>query len=201
MGPFAFPVRVVLGFVVFLPFLALAGQPREGVHFERLPVTMEEADPIIEVFSFGCHYCYDLEVLLSGWAQANSVPLVRIPFFYKGQWQEVCRLYLALEQQRLATKENIDAIFHAIHEQDVKDSDLSVLVDSLDLESQQKVSLLKSAESKVISRKQEKIESWLRENNITSIPTLIVNGKYYSDPARARGNDNLIMLVDYLHQQ
>lgn len=193
--------RVAFGFIVSLPLLALAGQPREGVHYERLTTVMDEANSIIEVFSFGCHYCYDLEMPLSDWARDNAVPLVRIPFFYAGQWQEIGRLYLALEQHELATKEHIDAVFHAIHEQDVADDNLGALVGNLDLNDQQKASVLKSAESQAVFRRQQKIESWLKNNNITSIPTLIVNGKYYSDPARARGNDNLIMLVDYLHQQ
>ncbi|GGX57866.1 DsbA family protein [Saccharospirillum salsuginis] len=193
--------KMMLGIgLMVLSVQGFTGQPREGVHYEALTTAPDQPARLIEVFSFACHYCYNLEDPLIEWADNQSLPVTRMPFFYKDQWESLGRLYLAMEVQNLATRENIQHLFHAIHEDDIPEDDINALVATLPVSTDQAEQLMKSIQSEAVIQRKREIADWLDSNDITSIPTLIVDGRFYSDPARARGNDNLLMLVDYLKQ-
>ena len=73
---------------------------------------------VIEFFSYGCRYCYDLQPTIDKWSKKlpSDVVFKRIPVsFGRFQWASLAKLYYVLETTGdLARLDR--AIFEALHE-------------------------------------------------------------------------------------
>ena len=79
------PIRCAAIAALLLAPVALGAEFREGNEYFRLPVPVETRDPakieVVEVFSYGCIHCYQLEPVLNGWlaVQGDDVDFHRLP--------------------------------------------------------------------------------------------------------------------------
>ncbi|WP_366653905.1 hypothetical protein [Fodinicurvata sp. EGI_FJ10296] len=195
IGKFSYSAFVL----ALLANVAEAQQPVEGVHYEELsePFGASE-DSVVNIFSPACPHCYRLEDGLKAWADENDLYIVRVPFFHEDQWAELGRLIITMQETNNDQEDNITALFTAIHENDVEADDVDALIDSLPISDEQTVLIEETYSSGAVSDREDEIRAWLLENRIRAIPAVVVNDKFFSDPARARGNDNLLLLLDHL---
>lgn len=179
--------------------VATAQQPVEGVHFERLNTPYGVGgDRIINVFSPACAHCYRFDDDLTTWADENNLQITRVPYFDDDRWAEVGRLVIAIQEAENNSEELIQELFRAIHEDNVATDDINAMITSLSFSGEKSNAIREVYSSNTVYRREEKIREWLQENRIIEIPAVVVDDQFFSDTARARGNDNLLLLLDYL---
>ncbi len=186
------------------------GRWQQGVNYSVLvPAQPTNAPPdkieVVEMFWYGCGHCYSLEPFIKNWEKQKPpyVVLTRIPVTWSPGHKAHAQLYYTLAalgkvealhdevfkeiQQRgnqligpnEQETENRQAAFaqkHGIAEKEFRDAYRSMGVRTL------------------LARAEELV----RRYRISSVPQMIVNGKYVTDVSRAGGQNDLIALVSDL---
>jgi thiol:disulfide interchange protein DsbA len=184
-----------------------AGRWKAGVSYQPLvPAQTTRVSPgkveVLEVFWLGCPHCYALEPSLQKWLQSKPpyVELVRVPVMWGPAHRAHARLYytlLALGHQDLVQKA-FDTIQHG-----------DVLIGASDgetLRAQQAFArangispddFAKAYNSDAVNKDLERAEDLTQRYQVNSVPLLVVDGKYATDPTMV-GTSNLFSLIDDL---
>lgn len=178
----------------------------EGFHYHRiLPAMPVQVDAgsveVLELFWYGCPHCYIFEKYLNSWKQgkADHVKFVRMPVVLNRGWAPHARAYYALE--KMGEAERVHTLFfEAIHAQGRRMRDMESISRFL---SQHEIDTDEFAEAYNSSYVEEKIQrsgQLVRDSGASSVPTIIINGKYRSTASDAGGYGLLLQLTDYLVQ-
>jgi thiol:disulfide interchange protein DsbA len=175
-----------------------------GQHYERLsPVQPTSSSPeqveVTEVFWYGCPHCYDFEPYLASWSEQKPeyVSFVRVPALWNPMLRTHGRaFYTAQVLGKL--DEMHDAFFAEIHENgnllDTREA-LAAFFARFDVEAAQFDEAFDSYE---VSSRLQQAEELNRRYRISSVPTIVVNGKYTSNATLAGDYDRLIELIGEL---
>src|SRR5690606_25334323 len=177
---------------------------RLGVHYQRLSPTQPtssgpEQVEIAELFWYGCPHCYDFEPYIARWldTKPGSLSFVRIP----AMWNDLLRLHARAfyTAEALGKLDEMHAAFFAeIHERGNR------------LETREAVerffarfgvapdAFAETFDSYAVHTKVQRAEELARRYRITSVPSVVINGKYTSNATLAGGYDALIELIDEL---
>ena len=211
-----FPNRIQISFLWLLMVSALVMLPMtyadeiefdEGFHYHKilpaLPVqTAAGTVEVLELFWYGCPHCYVLEKHLNSWKKgmAGHVKFTRVPAVMNRNWMPHARAYYALEQ--MGEVERLHPLFfEAIHAQGRRLRDMQSISRFL---SQHDIDagLFESAyNSSDVTKKLRHARQVARDAGASSVPTIIVNGKYRSTAGDAGGYDLLVRLTDNLVMQ
>ncbi|MDH3620143.1 MAG: thiol:disulfide interchange protein DsbA/DsbL [Gammaproteobacteria bacterium] len=183
---------------------------KEGQHYTRLvpaQTTFGGADKIevSEAFMYSCPHCRTLDPYLNRWNTDNDpgIRFVRIPapwnqagilhaqIYYtqdilgkNGSLQDAAAFHQAVFTEfhdrgnRLLSKDAVERLFARFG---VSSDDFN-----------------KAWSSFEVNTKMRKGDDLIRRYGITSVPTVVVNGKYRTSAAEAGGYDELIELIDEL---
>ncbi len=192
---------------LILPAAGFAAQPaaqfREGVAYARIVPAQPTVDPgkieVVELFWYGCPHCHRFLPVVERWLQRKpeDVVYVRMPAILSDRWALLARAYYTAEALD-KLDELHTALFDAIHEQKRRlnsEQALSAFFaeHGVDPEEFRRVFHSFAVESKVRRARQ-----MTRRYHTQGTPTIVINGKYRSDPGMARGFDNLIRVMDFL---
>lgn len=140
-----------------------------------------ESDKIVvyEFFWYGCPHCFNIEPTineLESELQKDTV-LIKVPVALRDTWENHARAYYALRQMNL--DDNLhEKLFEEIHinsqRLDTRDS-LSQFISNEGYSSKKFEELFDSYGTEIRMNKAERLR---KKYQITSVPTLIVNGKY-----------------------
>lgn len=183
------------------PALAHAGF-EEGRHYMALPfpAAVETGDKIEvrEFFWYGCPHCYVLEPALANWLKkipANA-QFVRTPGTAP-RWMIHGQAYYAFEA--MGAMEKLHApFFKAVQEQPSAFNDEKAIAA---FAASQGVDGKKFGEifnSFGVRLKLEKAKQLNQDLNISSVPAMVVDGKYMTTAAMAGGEDAMLKLLDQL---
>ncbi|HLF10236.1 MAG TPA: thiol:disulfide interchange protein DsbA/DsbL [Gammaproteobacteria bacterium] len=175
-----------------------------GTHFSRLSPTQPTSSgptqvEVAEVFWYGCPHCYTFDPYLQNWqsSKADYVNFVRIP----AVWNALARLHARAFYTADALGKGAEmhaAFFREIH------------VNGNALDSEAKLSgffgrfgvdeaAFKSAfDSFAVHTKLQRADELSRRYQISSVPSIVVNGKYTTDGSMAGGYDQMIELINEL---
>jgi thiol:disulfide interchange protein DsbA len=175
-----------------------------GTHYRRLSPTQPtssspEQVEVAEVFWYGCPHCANFDPYLQRWqaGKAPDVNFVRIP----AVWNPLVRLHARAFYTAEALGQGAqmhDAFFREIH----------VNGNSLETEAQLQAlfadfgvdaAAFKTAfDSFAVHTNVQRADELSRRYEISSVPAIVINGKYVSDGGMAGGYDALLELVDEL---
>lgn len=189
-----------------LPLLnnALAqGAPSEGNGYEKLGTPQPVSVPagkieVIEFFSYACPHCAEFEPFLGAWAKKPpaGVEFRRIPVAFMGP-KNFQSLYYALEELKL-----VDAlqgkIFDAVHRERVPLDTPEQIANWVAKNGGDKAKFLASFNSFSVNTKVQRGAPLANTYEIAGVPTLVVQGRYQTSPAIARGNDAAVRVTNYL---
>lgn len=186
---------------------AAAGAPpapyQEGVHYQRLPVPVETRDPakleVVEVFSYLCPHCYNLQPILYRWRSAlpDDVDFRRLPLVTQ-RLEPFARAYYTAEA--LGVTQRIHRpLFAAIHDTGIDMSRVDYLRRLFVREGGvAEAAFTETVESFGVRSRVRQAEARARLYRIAATPTLVVNGRYLAEAAMAGTPEAMFLVVDHL---
>lgn len=182
----------------------------EGTHYARMVPTQPTvggADKIevAEIFWYGCSHCYDFEQFINRWAEqipANS-RFVRIP----ATWNPLVKLHAQLyyteevlvKNGKIAEPEQFrNAVFAEYHRRGNRLASIDSIQQLFAKHGVSEDDFTKTWGSFEVSQKVRVADDLQRRYGITSVPAVVVNGKYRSGVAEAGSYPRLLELLDEL---
>jgi len=160
---------------------------------------------VLEIFWYGCPHCYHLEPALSEWLKTkpNDVTFVKMPAVLelKHKWTETAKIFYVAEALNISEKIH-KALFEAIHD---KKRNLSTEQDFAQFFNEvagvSKEDFTKAFNSFAVDMKLRNALRLTQAYGISSVPMLIVNGKYRIDSGQTEGMKNLFKVVNELLEE
>lgn len=184
-----------------LPVLAHAGF-EEGRHYMVLPfpAQVETGDKIEvrEFFWYGCPHCYVLEPALANWLKkipANA-QFVRTPGTAP-RWMIHGQAYYTFEAMGALEKLH-GAFFKAMQDKPGAFNDEKAIADFAANHGVDRKKFDEAFNSFGVRLKLEKAKQLNQDLNISSVPALVVDGKYMTTAAMAGGEGQMLKLLDDL---
>ena len=197
--------RMTLAYLLFgLMLLPLTGwaEYTEGVEYIAVgphPVETGDKVEVREFFWYGCPHCYHLEPLLSRWRKTLSpkAEFVRTPAIFRDNWAVHARAYFAF--QTLGVAEKLDAaVFKAIHEQNRPlDTEAGLAAFAVEQGVDEK-RFSDAYRSFSMENNVKQVMELQKRYGITSVPTLVVDGRYLTSPSLARSQEETLKVLDFL---
>ena len=183
-------------------------QYRLGEHYMRVRAVQAPANPakieVMEVFAYSCPHCYSFEPALKKWVAKKpaDVEFVRTPHTL-GQPANQARNRAFYAAQMLGVVDAFHiALFDAIHRDHKAMATPAELRDLAVQRAGVKAADFDGAMSGFAAdagfRRGEQVVQGL---GITSVPTLVVEGKYFISPNIAGGFDGMLKVADFLVEQ
>jgi thiol:disulfide interchange protein DsbA len=178
---------------------------KEGVNYKRLtpaqPTTVAPGHvEVVEVFWYGCPHCFDLDPLIESWrkqGKANYVDFMRVP----AVWNDMAKIHAKLfyTTQALGKLEELHTpIFREIHvNKDLLNTD-SKIESFFASHGVTAEDYRKANGSFSVITKMSQAEYLNDHYHVTSVPLIIVNGKWMTDVGMAGGEKQLIALMSEL---
>jgi len=175
----------------------------EGVHFVRLAEPVPTINPdrieVIEAFSYGCPYCYELETSIMRWE--HQVPSYVDFRRLHAVWNEPMRLYAQAFYAAIHMG-IIDSIhvatFNAVQIEQRRLASPRAFADFAGERGYDRDDYIRHFRSAETRQAVEMSEQRVQSYGISGVPQFIVNGKYRVDPARADGREAMLDVVDFL---
>jgi thiol:disulfide interchange protein DsbA len=191
----------LLFFLCLVPVLGWA-EYTEGVEYIQVPTQPTDTGSKVEVrefFWFGCPHCYHLEPTLQAWLKTLSpkAQFVRTPAVLRPDWEAHGRAYYAFEA--LGVSDKMDAaFFKALHEQH-RDLSNEETITAFAVENGIDKSRFRDAYNSFgMATNLRHAAELQKAYNLSSVPTMVVAGKYVTNASIAGGQEELMKVLDYL---
>ncbi|MGD2083883.1 MAG: thiol:disulfide interchange protein DsbA/DsbL [Chromatiales bacterium] len=202
-------LTIILLSFLLLPFAATAQQDelQEGVQFHAIEPAQPGAEDgrvrVNEFFLYSCPHCHELEPLISEWIerQPDYVEFARIPaVFSRPDTRIHAEAFYALDLMG-KLEELHPVIFAAIHEEGLKlrteESVERLLAEhGVDLDE-----FRKARESFAVQTSVRRAAVLADRYGISGVPALVIDGRYRTSPADARGYAQALAVTDALVQK
>jgi len=185
-------------------------QFKEGTNYTRMiptQPTVGGADKIevAEVFMYSCPHCYDLEPFINTWADDKDpgVRLVRIPAIFNQLAQLHAQLYYTEVFLAQTGKLNDhvafrNMIFEEFHRKGNRLSSETAIQRLFARAGVSEDDFSRTWNSFEVNQSLRVAADLARRYNVTSVPMIVVNGKYRTDAGQAGSYPKLIELIDEL---
>ena len=175
-----------------------------GVHYERLsPTQPTSSNPdqveVCEVFWYGCPHCNAFDPMLEQWrkSKADYVNFVRVPALWNPELQIHARAFYTAEE--LGKGEEMHAAFFSeIHERGNRLDTEAKLQEFFGRFGVDAAAFKTAFDSFAVQAKLQRADELNRRYRISSVPTIVVNGKYTTDAPMVGSYEELLALVDEL---
>lgn len=194
---------VSFGFVMFAGAGSAAAAPVEGKDYAAVPLPQPTPGGKIEVtefFWYGCPHCFALEPKLQAWAARlpKDVQFRRVPAVLAAHWQPMAKSFYALE----ATGVDLHSkMFNAIHVEKINLNDEQTFLQWAGKQGADSAKVGEAYRSFGVNSKLQAARQLNVSYGLTSVPSLVVGGKYLTSPSMAGGADQMFEVVDYLVEQ
>lgn len=166
---------------------------------EPQPVESANKIEVIDFFWYGCPHCYNLQPALEDWISRKpaDVTLRRIPVILRDNWAPHARIFYALEA--LGELERLhQQVYHGYHVQELHMSKPDVMAQWAVKHGIDRQKWLAAYNSEEVSRKVQQAKEWTRAYNVQGTPTLVVDGRYLTSAGMAKGEANMIPILEDL---
>jgi thiol:disulfide interchange protein DsbA len=145
------------------------------------PYLTENSEQVVvyEFFGYSCPHCYSFQPYMEKWLEnkPDYVKLVRVPLNFQPGWGNLQQAYLTAEIMGIVEQSH-KKLFDSIHKDHKRFNSIDDLAqwyaDEMDVN---KDEFLSTADSFILDSKQRKADKMGFKMQVTSTPTVIVNGK------------------------
>ena len=181
---------------------ATAAEFREGVDYVELTVPVETRDPskieVVEVFSYACIHCYNLEPIVAAWHQTipDDVDFHRLPLVTQ-RLLPLAQAFFAAETMGVLDRIHM-RMFAAIHEYGIDMSRREyvrrLFVRDAGVDEEEFVRVY---DSFGVQSRVRQADARGRMYRIMATPSVVVNGRYVTESGRV-GLQGMFAVVNHL---
>ena len=165
------------------------------------PIATDNSEQVViyEFFGYTCPHCFTFQPYMEKWLEnkPDYVKLVRIPLNFQPNWEVLQKAYFTAEIMGIAEKSH-QKLFSAIHNDNKRFHSIEDLAqwyaDEININKEE---FLSTAESFILDSKQRKADNMGFKMQITSTPTVIVNGKLRASK-HVHDREKLMQVLDFL---
>jgi thiol:disulfide interchange protein DsbA len=194
-------------FIILIMIYSLVSgvQPEPGVNFkttkESIPTKSTDKIEVVELFWYGCVHCFNMDPYLDKWADdlPKDVTFKRIPAIPRKDWVASAKAYYALESLGLVNKLH-EKLFDAIHKEKIfKHNDTKALINWIALNGKlDKKDVEAAFNSFSMKSKLSRSFKIFKAAGATGVPTMIIDGKYFTSSTMAGGEQNAIDIMNFI---
>lgn len=165
------------------------------------PVAVRDAGKIevIEAFSYGCPYCFQLDPYVQVWRQQLQDD---VDFYtFHAAWNDSMRLYARayLSAEKLGVLEEIHVpLFNALQAEQQTLRSPGEMAEFFEAFGVSRDAFIAAFRSDEVQTGLREAEQRVQDYQLSGVPQFIVNGKYRVDPVRADGRQEMLQVVDFL---
>lgn len=197
--------KIILMLLISFSTALLAVEPKPGVNFKTtkniIPTESKDKIEVVELFWYGCIHCFNLDPYLDKWADnlPKDVTFRRIPAIPRKDWIESAKAYYALETLGVVNKLH-EKLFDAIHkEKSLKHNDTRALIKWISVNGKLDKKDVESAfNSFSMKAKLSRSYKIFKSAGATGVPTMIIDGKYFTSSTMAGGEQNAIDIMNFI---
>jgi protein dithiol oxidoreductase (disulfide-forming) len=187
--------------------LAQVKQPEDGAEYLTLkPAVNVNVPPgkveVIEFFWYSCPHCNAFEPRLEPWVKRlpSDVVMKRVPVAFNAGFVPQQRLFYTLET--LGKLDELhEKVFHAIHVEHVPLNQDESILDWVGKQGLDKAKFTEIYNSFDVVSKVRRAIQLQDAFKVQGVPSIGVQGRYYTDGTLAGTNDRVLQVVDYLIAQ
>ncbi|MCX4188338.1 thiol:disulfide interchange protein DsbA/DsbL [Methylophaga sp. OBS4] len=178
----------------------------EGTHYfptaEKLATSDENVVEVVELFSYTCRHCFNLEESVQEWKKTlpDNVKFVQVPAIFRDSWLELAKVFYAAQAtgdlEMLHPK-----LFNAIHVEERRLTTEKQLLDFVEEQGIDRENFAKTMNSFSVKSKVKKALVMSQTSGITGVPSMVVDGKYRTDAPAAGSKEDMLKVVDFLIEQ
>lgn len=165
------------------------------------PYATDNSEQVIvyEFFGYPCPHCFSFQPYMDNWLEdkPDYVKLVRVPLNFQQGWDILQQAYFTSEVMGISEKSHLK-LFSAIHKENKRFRSIEDIAqwfeDELDVN---KDEFLGTANSFILNSKQRQADNMGFKMQVTSTPTVIVNGKF-KPSKKIRDRESIMKVLDYL---
>jgi len=185
-------------------------QFKEGQHYTRMVPTQPTvggADQIevAEVFMYSCPHCYDLEAYMNQWEENKdpNIRLVRIPAVFNQLAQLHAQLYFTedylTKSGKLQDQKGFrNMVFEEYHRRGNRLTSETSIMRLFTRAGVSEDDFKRTWSSFEVNQAMRVAQDLARRYGITSVPMIVVNGKYRTDATSAGSYPKLLEVIDEL---
>ena len=154
---------------------------------------------VVEFFWYGCPHCFSLEPEVVKWAKnaPKDVVFKRIPAFPNDNWGQAAQIYYTLEAMGIL-EQNHQKVFDAWHKENKNLANRRIREEWLKANGIDVAKYNEMEKSFSVASKLQRAKQLSANYKVDGVPRVYVNGKYYTEPASAGGNERVFPVVDQL---
>ena len=194
-------------FCAIVAFLALAVAAqaqgyKQGVDYFKLPVPVETRDAdkieVVEVFSYGCIHCYQLESMLNAWinAQADDVDFYRVPMATRNM-QTLAQAFYTAKAMDVLPDVHLP-MFENIHEYGIDMSRPQLIRRAFMEAGVDEEEFARVFDSFAVNTRVRQADAQTRLYRVQGTPSMIVDGRYLVDTVAAGSAVDMLLVVNQL---
>jgi len=202
----AFSLRIFLAITLSLIGLTAKADLHPGKEYELLspPQAVETGKKIevLEIFSYACSHCFDLEVDINKWAKQlpKDVEFRRLPAIFRADWTPLAKVFYTLEAMGL-TERLHGEFFNAIHVRHIRFNDDNAIFDWVEKQGIPRKSFIDIYSSFSTQSKALRAKQLTQAYGISGVPAVIVDGKYRTSVSNTGSHAGLLSALDQLIKQ
>ena len=166
------------------------------------PVETGKNIEVLEIFSYTCPHCFELEPILSPWLKRlpKDVTFRRMPAIFRDNWMPLAKAYYAMEV--LGVTEKLHAgLFSAIHAQGLDLADPAKLLDWVAKQGVDRKKFNDVFASFSVQSSVQRAKQLTQAYGVTGVPSLVIDGKFLTSPMLTGGHAGLLPVLDQLIEQ
>ena len=194
--------NILVTFIMLLFFANLTyaeNDSQKYVQISNSPQTEHDKIVIYEFFWYGCPHCFNIEPTIEK-IESNlnqDTVLIKLPLALRESWVNHAKAFFSMQQMNIDNNLH-SKIFEEIHINGNRLDTKSSLVDFIDSQGFDGSSFSKNFDSFGTEIRIKKANKLARQYQITSVPTIIVNGKYLTSGSFVSDYDELYDVVNFL---
>ena len=165
------------------------------------PYATENSEQVVvyEFFGYPCPHCFTFQPYIEKWLEnkPNYVKLVRVPLNFQQGWDILQQAYFTSEVMGISEESHMK-LFNAIHKENKRFRSIEDIAqwfaDETDVN---KDEFLSTANSFILDSKQRQADNMGFKMQVTSTPTVIINGKY-KPSKNIRDRESIMKVLDFL---
>jgi thiol:disulfide interchange protein DsbA len=152
---------------------------------------------VIDFFWYGCPYCNLFEPQLESWLanKPGNVDFIRIPAVIRPGWSNLARAFYTAEALGVLDPLH-EQLFAAIHKEDRDLEDMDELAELFTAQGVNRDRFEKAYYSDEVDWKVQQAAVLTRRYGVDSVPAIVVNGQYRTDPVLAGGASRILDAVN-----